>query len=399
MHAASRLSGRRASARFRAGLAALVCLIGVALPRAQQGPANDTAGAKSRVDDRLRTLRQEADRLASQTKTLLGEVRKLEVQRDIRVTEAQEAERALSASKEELNNATGRLELLEEQRLRGLPDLKQQLVETYKRGRSGYLRLLLSAGDLRGFARATRAMTALTFRQERVLSDYHQTVDALSVERATLQSKMAELKTRDAAAQRARALAEKAVADRAALIEQIDSRRDLTAQYVGELQVARERLEQQIAGLAGERPAAVAVPLAPFRGGLEWPVTGEVASRFGQPTGRQGGPLLRSGMEIAAPEGTSVRAIHGGTVGYAEGYTGLGTLVILDHGGNNYSLYGYLLSLSVQRGEVVEPGAEVGRVGPSPAGMPELYFELRIDGRTVDPVQWLKPQGAARLGR
>jgi septal ring factor EnvC (AmiA/AmiB activator) len=367
-------------------------VLGITLPLAQQPPANDAARAKGRVDDRLRALRQEADRLAGQSKTLLGEVRKLEIQRDIRATEAQEAERTLSGAKDELNDATRRLALLEEQRLRGLPDLKQQLVETYKRGRSGYLRLLLSAGDLRGFARATRAMTALTFRQERVLSDYHQTVDSLRAERATLESKMAELKTRESTAQRARAAADKAVADRAALIEQIDSRRDLAAQYVGELQLARERLDQQITGLAGERRTPVTVPLSPFRGGLEWPVMGELASRFGQPASRQGGALIRTGMEIAAPEGTSVRAIHGGTVGYAEGYTGLGTLVILDHGGNNYSLYGYLLSLSVQRGEVVEAGEEVGRVGPSPAGTPELYFELRIDGRSVDPVQWLKPR-------
>ena len=372
------------------GLIAIACLLGLSLPLAQQ-PAGDTSQAKSRVDDRLKALRQEADRLATQAKTLVGDVRKLEVQRDIRVTEAQEAERALGAAKDDLNDTTRRLELLEEQRLRGLPDLKQQLVETYKRGRSGYLRLLLSAGDLRGFARATRAMTALTFRQERVISDYHQTVEALRSERSVLQGKTAELRTKDAAARRARGLAEKAVAERAALIEQIDSRRDLTAQYVGELQVARERLDQQITGIAGER-RAVAVPLAPFRGGLEWPVTGEVASRFGQPSGRQGAPLVRTGMEIAAPEGTAVHAVHGGTVGYAEGYTGLGTLVILDHGGNNYSLYGYLLSLSVQRGEVVEAGAEVGRVGPSPAGPPQLYFELRIDGRSVDPVQWLKPR-------
>lgn len=375
----------------RVGAVAIFSLIVVAVPFAQQAPS-DAAQAKTRVDDRLKALRQEAERLATQAKTLLGEVRKLEVERDIRATEAREAERSLAAAKEELNNTTERLALLEDQRQRGLPDLKQQLVETYKRGRSGYLRLLLSAGDLRGFARATRAMTALTFRQERVLNDYHQTVDALRGERAVLQTKMAELKTRDTAARRARQLADKAVAGRAALIQQIDSRRDLTAQYVGELQVARERLDQQITGLAGERPALAAVPLAPFRGGLEWPVMGELASRFGQPTGRQGGPLVRSGMEIAAPEGTAVRAVHGGTVGYAEGYTGLGTLVILDHGGNNYSLYGYLLSLSVQRGEVVEAGAEVGRVGPSPAGPSQLYFELRIDGRSVDPVQWLKPR-------
>jgi murein hydrolase activator len=387
MHAASSFTRRLA-------VLAAACLLGIALPHAQQ-PASDAAGAKTRVDDRLRALRQEADRLAAQSKTLVGEVRKLEIQRDIRVTEAQEAERALAAAKEDLDNATGRLALLEEQRQRGLPDLKQQLLETYKRGRSGYLRLLLSAGDLRGFARATRAMTALTFRQERVLYDYHQTVEGLRAERTVLQTKMAELKTREAAARRARGLAERAVTDRAALIEQIDSRRDLTAQYVGELQVARERLDQQITGLPGDRRGTAAVPLAPFRGGLDWPVPGTIASRFGQASGRQGAPLVRSGMEIAAPEGAAVHAIHGGTVGYAEGYTGLGTLVILDHGGNNYSLYGYLLSLSVQRGEVVEAGAEVGRVGPSPAGPPQLYFELRIDGRSVDPVQWLKP-GATR---
>jgi len=200
------------------GFIAMACLLGLSLALAQQPPAADGSRTKTRVDDRLRALRQEADRLANQSKTLLGEVRKLEVQRDIRVAESQQAESALSASKEDLNDATRRLELLEEQRLRGLPDLKQQLVETYKRGRSGYLRLLLSAGDLRGFARATRAMTALTFRQERVLNDYHLTVDALRAERGVLETKMAELKTRDANARRARGLAEKAVADRAALI-------------------------------------------------------------------------------------------------------------------------------------------------------------------------------------
>jgi septal ring factor EnvC (AmiA/AmiB activator) len=235
-------------------------------------------------------------------------------------------------------------------------------------------------------------MTALTFRQERVLSDFRITLEELQKERTILQAKTTELGTKDQAARRARAAADRAVAERAELIERIDSQRDLTAQYVGELQVARDRLDQQIAGLAGDNRDAVVVPLAPFRGGLDWPVSGEVASRFGQPTGRQGGPLIRSAMEIAAPEGTSVRAVHGGTVGYAEGYTGLGTLVIVDHGGNNFSLYGYLLSLNVQRGEIVEAGGEVGRVGPSPAGPSQLYFELRIDGRSVDPVQWLKPR-------
>jgi septal ring factor EnvC (AmiA/AmiB activator) len=97
-------------------------------------------------------------------------------------------------------------------------------------------------------------------------------------------------------------------------------------------------------------------------------------------------------VDIAAAEGTAVHAVHGGTVGFADAYTGFGTLVILDHGDNNYSLYGYLASASVTRGQAVDTGAELGRVGHAPAGPPALYFELRINGRAVDPVQWLKPR-------
>ena len=137
----------------------------------------------------------------------------------------------------------------------------------------------------------------------------------------------------------------------------------------------------------------MAVPLAPVprRPRLAGHGRRGVALRAAdRPAGRR---AVRNGIEIAAPEGTPVRAVHGGTVGFAEAFTGFGTLVILDHGGNNYSLYGYLAVASASNGaRSSRRGAEVGRVGPSPAGPPELYFELRIDGRSVDPVQWLKPR-------
>ena len=82
--------------------------------------------------------------------------------------------------------------------------------------------------------------------------------------------------------------------------------------------------------------------------------------------------------------------MHGGTVGLAGPFIGFGNLVILEHGPNNYSLYGYLSDIAVERGATVEAGAELGRTGSAPAGPPALYFEMRIDGRSVDPLQWLK---------
>ena len=178
---------------------------------------------------------------------------------------------------------------------------------------------------------------------------------------------------------------------RTALIAQIDARRDLNAQFAGELQVAAERLQQQMASLGSGQPVIpVAVPLTPFRGALDWPATGRISGAFGQPSGRFGAATVRNGIEIAAAEGTPVQAVHSGTVSYADVFAGFGNLVIVDHGANNYSLYGYLGSTSVKLGDPVESGAEVGRVGSAPGGPPALYFEMRIDGRSVDPVQWLR---------
>ena len=149
-------------------------------------------------------------------------------------------------------------------------------------------------------------------------------------------------------------------------------------------------MERTLATAGAVSPAS-ALPIRPFRGDLEWPVTGPVVSAFGKAlAGRFGTSIVRNGIEIAAPEGTPVRAVHGGTVAYAAPFAGFGLLAIVDHGGSAFTLYGHLAEVSVKQGTAVQRGAEVGKVGLVPAGDAGLYFELRIDGRPVDPLQWLR---------
>jgi septal ring factor EnvC (AmiA/AmiB activator) len=269
--------------------------------------------------------------------------------------------------------------------------MRTQLVDVYKRGRSGYARLLFSAEDLRDFARATRAVAALASINEQRIAAHRRTLQDLTKQRAGLQQSAADRRTREEEARKARTAADRAVADLSAHIARIDSRRDLTAQYIGELQVAYDRLQQQFAAAnAGRSRETIAIPLLPFRGTLEWPVSGRLAARFGQASERLGGTAVRNGIEISVPDSTPVRAVHGGTVGLAGPFIGFGNLVIIDHGANNYSLYGYLGTIDVERGATVDAGADLGRSGSAPAGPPALYFEMRIDGRPVDPLQWLK---------
>jgi septal ring factor EnvC (AmiA/AmiB activator) len=346
-----------------------------------------------RVSQRIRALQSEADRLAGESRTLLGDLRKLEIEQQLQVERVKEARAAVARGQAAIQQSTTRLEWLEQQRLAQLPDLSAQLVDIYKRGRSGYARLLFGGSTIRDFRRAARAVAAIIRINEQRVAEHRGTLDASRRERAQLEEDLRGLIAAEATALDAQAAAGRAVAERAALVAQIDSRRDLNAQFAGELQLAYERLQQQVANVAPSSAVEpVVLPLAPFRGALDWPVLGRLAIRYGQPSGRPGDTTTRNGVEIAAPDDTPVHAIHPGTVSYASSFTAFGNLVIVDHGRNAYSLYGYLASMGVTAGAFVDGGTELGRVGSAPAGAPALYFELRIDGRSVDPVQWLRPR-------
>jgi septal ring factor EnvC (AmiA/AmiB activator) len=125
------------------------------------------------------------------------------------------------------------------------------------------------------------------------------------------------------------------------------------------------------------------------RGGLAWPLDGRVSGRFGETPVRTPGAPPRNGIDIEAPEGAAARAVHAGTVVFAEPLAGFGILVIVDHSGGHHSVYGNLASTTLSRGDVVDVGREVGKVGRTAGGPTALYFEFRVDGRPVDPLQWL----------
>lgn len=374
----------------------VVCIVALALTASLAGQTQDRSGAEAearRVTDRIRALEAEADRLAGQARTLLGDLRKLEVERELQETRVRDAQAAMVSGRAAIQTSSERLAALEQQRVSQLPDLQAQLVDIYKRGRAGYAKLLFGSSGVREFGRATRAVAALMKINQQRVADHQRTLDALTRERTMLEEELRALEAREAEAVQAQTAANRAVASRAALIAEIDARRDLNAQLAGELQVAHERLQQQLAGSETDRGIEpVAIPLAPFRGALEWPVGGRVTGRFGQRDSRFGDSSPRNGVEIAAPEGTPVRALHPGTVSYAEAFTGFGNLVVVDHGANTYSLYGYLSSITAAQGTAVDTTTELGRVGLAPAGPAALYLEIRVDGRSVDPVQWLKPR-------
>jgi murein hydrolase activator len=343
--------------------------------------------ASERAAERIRALQREAESLAAREGELLVDLRKLEVQRQLKTEELAQIARDRAATQRRLEESTQKAAELSNLAHAEQPDIQARLVRIYKLGQVGYWRLLLDIDDLRSLGRAYRTAAALTKIDHDRVSAHARTLDELKQERAALEARSREIQSLQERAKTARAALDKAVAARTALVASIDARRDLNAQLTSELQAAQQRLQVSVSQLDASSPA-VSLPLRPFQGALPWPVRGRPVASFGKPlAGRPG--TTSNGIEIAVTEGQLVRAVHEGTVVFADQFTGYGNLVIVEHSDRAYSLYGHLSSMLVSKGTRVEAQASIGMSGTNPSGNPALYFELRVDGKPVDPLQWL----------
>jgi murein DD-endopeptidase MepM/ murein hydrolase activator NlpD len=128
-------------------------------------------------------------------------------------------------------------------------------------------------------------------------------------------------------------------------------------------------------------------PLPPHDGSLAWPLDGGVLLREFDASP----PIPYEGIEIAAPQGTEVKAAAVGEVLYAadEG-TPYGTMIILKHSDTLSTIYAHLDGLSVEPGDRVKAGQLIGRVGSSGrVPSPRLHFQVRENRAPVDPLSKL----------
>jgi murein DD-endopeptidase MepM/ murein hydrolase activator NlpD len=133
------------------------------------------------------------------------------------------------------------------------------------------------------------------------------------------------------------------------------------------------------------RPTSAKKPPPATKGLLDWPLKGVLYGRFGKK-----GKEPHDGIDLAAPEATPVRAAQDGTVLYAGEQRGYGRIVIIQHEGNLITLYAHNKDLRVTTGQKVRRAQVVATVGESGrTSGPHLHFEVRVDGKPVDPLDYL----------
>ncbi|MBF0341311.1 MAG: peptidoglycan DD-metalloendopeptidase family protein [Magnetococcales bacterium] len=101
------------------------------------------------------------------------------------------------------------------------------------------------------------------------------------------------------------------------------------------------------------------------------------------------------GLFYRVAANTPVTAIHAGDVVYADWFRGYGLLLIIKHGEHVYSLYGHNHRIRVAQGDRVRAGETIAESGDTGSldGVPGLYFEMRVQGKTINPAGWLAGTG------
>jgi septal ring factor EnvC (AmiA/AmiB activator) len=341
-----------------------------------------------KVKERRASLEEELKRLRGEEKSLLGEVEQLEVELRLRTEELREIRLTLRQTQAELDATVERVSELEERLAAARPALAAHARALYKLGELSYMRLLLSVDRPSDFFRGYRFVTTLARRDRERVAAFRADLSSLNEQRAELERRTAEsieLRGRLVAARRSQ---DRQRTRKTELLMSIVEKKESHAAYVEELVEAEARLAQLLDGLV---EGHVAIPVAAFKGSLPWPVKGPVRSGFGRRKHERFNTYtVHNGIEIASPPDVQVRAVHEGTVVFAERFRGYGLMVVVDHGGKHHSLYAHLADLSVEEGQKLDGGHVVGLSGQGGLESPGVYFEMRHGGRPEDPLDWLQ---------
>lgn len=356
---------------------------------AEESPRERLAKLKSSLDSHRAALRD----LNNKERSLIFAVSALD--RDLaKLTDVHEEARAkLEARKAELRPLQEALVKAEEKLDASKARLQKRLRALYVLTRGGAARHLLGAQSFDDLALRQRLLEDMAKTDARLVNGYKAQVDDVNARRKVVQQRVGEAQEiEEQIAMEAEVLATTRK-ERAATMRRIEEEKELGVLAVKDIVRQQNKISRD---LRAKLPRTI----RPRKGkgilskGLLRPLRGTFLRGFGVSRDRASRAKVTSnGVHIRAAAGTPIAAAGSGRVVFEGWQRGLGNIVILDHEEGHHTIYGHLSRALVRRGERVVRGQTLGFVGDSASVEgAKLYLELRENGRPKNPAAYLRAQ-------
>jgi len=301
----------------------------------------------------------------------------------------------LTAVEKELDAADTALEESKKDYKRTVTNLKQKLVAIYKAGNPKYMEMLFSSTSFAEFVGKADYLRAMVEYDRSTLDVLKEEQEAIADKSETAERKKNELEATKAGIS-------KLMAQLSADEESLTAKYDAREKYLAQIQKEKVKWEKELAEeekqsreleavIRSKQSGRSSAESSKFLGRMVWPVSGRVSSEFGwriHPIFKD--RRFHSGMDIAVPTGTQVKAAAAGKVLDARYISGYGYTVILDHGNGITTLYGHNSKLDVKAGKAIKQGDTISRAGSTGFSTgPHVHFEVREDGVAKEPRDYL----------
>jgi septal ring factor EnvC (AmiA/AmiB activator) len=369
--------------------------------------AQDAESRLREERERLEQLRQEREALQRRMRQLRGtvhdlsdEVTLLDRQASTTARLVRSLDKQLAAINLEVGNTTADLVRAEDELAAQHAILRRRLIDIYKRGPLYSVQVLLSAESFGALVSRYKFLHLLARRDRALVERIRGLRDQIQRQRSNLvrfqndielsreEKEREERRLRELQQQRGRSLAQarRRTRDVEARLRRIAADERRLTNVIASLEEARLRSERAAPGRASTSTLRTA-----DLGQLDWPVQGTILYSFGRVVNPNNTTTRWNGIGIEAEQGTPVRSVASGRVVVAGAMGTYGQTVIVQHGGGDYSVYASLSRIAVAKDAVISKGEIVGYVGTADPDLPaHLHFEIRPQGRPVDPLDWLR---------
>ena len=268
--------------------------------------------------------------------------------------------------------------------------MENRVLDIYKYGQSGRMRTLFASRSVLEAADMAHLLKILNQRDEDILSQLQERIQNLDMSRRTMDDQQNRLIEKTQAVANQREDYNEKIKETNSFIKSIQRQKALAEKAVKEAEEAQKEAGAMIARLQRQRTRVY------FPSGqgskFDWPLRAKMASPYGyriHPILKR--KILHSGIDLAAPVGTEIKAPANGECIYDGWLRGYGRVVVLNHGRGFSTLYAHLSASLVKEGQEVKAGAVIAKVGKTGNTTgPHLHFEVRRYGTPENPIKYLK---------